>query len=75
MEEQFQKQENWWKAKFKQFQDAMIGRSTPTFDPLVEAPEPHEDYGCMPELESHEDHGYMHELTVRALEPETQPLM
>ena len=37
-EEQFQKQENWWKAKFKEFQDAMMRRSTPASDPPIGRP-------------------------------------
>ena len=73
MEERFQKQENWWKEKFKEFQDAMIGRSTPTSDPSLRAPEPHKDHGYMSELEPHKDYGYMLKPVIRALEPKTQP--
>ena len=75
MEERLQKQENWWKAKFKEFQDAMMGRLTPASDPLVRVPEPHKDHGHMPEPKPHEDNRYMPELAVRALGSETQPFL
>ena len=50
-----------------------MGKSTPTFDPLVRVPEPHKDHGYMPEPRTHKDYRYMLELDVRALEYKTKP--
>ena len=73
MADQFQKQDNLWKAKFKEFQDAMMRRLALASDPPVRAPEPHEDHGYMPESNPYKDYGYMFELAVGAPEPEIQP--
>ena len=68
MEDQFEKQKKWWKAKFKELQDALLGRSKLAYEPANGAPESHKEHSYRLESEPYKDYGCMLEPAVGALE-------